>query len=131
MRLNILVSPTWSTCLAGGHWVQTQLLTQNPSANLRVYAGWWPMLWNDSREMWNGTHMADPRVMPYWDCDRVIGQGFAKQVDGYEGIAWDSYYLYGPNARWDTVPSPLLDSGGTIYGERENPGIQIRILLEK
>jgi hypothetical protein len=111
--------------------VQTQLLAQYPSAKLRVYAVWLPMLWSDARELWNGTNMPDPRVMHFWDSDRKIGQWFAEQVEGYEGIAWDAYYLYGPDAVWETTPTPLVGSGGTIYAEREVLEMQVRTLLGK
>jgi hypothetical protein len=110
--------------------VQTQLLAKLPSDQLRVYSVWLPMLWSDSREMWNGTNMPDPRVTHFWDGETQVGQWFAKQVDGYEGIAWDAYYLYGSKATWKTVPSPLVGSGGTIYGEREQLETQIRTLLK-
>jgi hypothetical protein len=89
------------------------------------------MLWEDSRAMWNGNNMPDPRVTHFWDGEHVIGQWFAKEVDGYEGIAWDAYYLYGPQATWKTVPSPLAASGGTIYDERKRLATQARTLLEK
>jgi len=110
--------------------VQTQLLAQNPFAQLRVYAVWLPMLGGDAREMWNGTTMPDTRVMHYWDGEAVIGQWFAKQVDGYEGIAWDVYYLYGPDATWESVPSPLIGSGATIYGERQTLKVQVSTLMD-
>ena len=74
--------------------------------------------------------MPDTRVTHFWDGDTLAGQWFAKQVDGYEGIAWDAYYLYGPNATWETVPSPLVSSGGTIYGERETLKMQLETLLK-
>lgn len=89
------------------------------------------MLWSDAREMWNGSNMADPRVMQYWDGEHVIGQWFAKQVDGYDGIAWDVYYLYGPDATWKDVPSLLSGSGSTIYGERQTLEMQVSTLLNK
>jgi hypothetical protein len=111
--------------------VQSQLLAQNPSRQLRVYAVWLPMLWGDARGMWNGNTMADPRVTHFWDGDTVAGQWFAKQVDGYEGISWDAYYLYGPNATWESVPSPLIASGGTIYDERQALKTQLEILLKQ
>ena len=87
------------------------------------------MLWSDAREMWNGTTMPDARVIHFWDGDRKVGQWFAGHVDGYEGIAWDTYYLYGPDAVWETIPLPLAGSGGTIYGERETLEMQTRRLL--
>ena len=110
--------------------MQSKLLTQYPSEQLRVYAIWLPMLWSDARGMWNGNTMPDKRVMHYWDGEAVIGQWFAKEVDGYEGIAWDIYYLYGPDATWETVPTPLVGSAVTIYGERETLEMQVRTLLE-
>ena len=111
--------------------MQTHLLAKYQSVQLRVYAIWLPMLWSDSRSMWNGINMPDSRVMHFWDGEHVIGQWFAKEIDGYEGIAWDSYYLYGPDATWETMPSPLMGSGGTIYGERLTLKMQVSTLLEK
>lgn len=81
--------------------------------------------------MWNGTTMPDSRVIHYWDSELIVGQWFAENVDGYEGIAWDTYYLYGPNAVWETIPSPLAGSGGTIYSERDTLEVQVRMLLGK
>ncbi len=98
---------------------------------MRVYAIWLPMLWSDSREMWNGTNIPDPRVTHFWDGQHTIGEWFAKEIDGYEGIAWDVYYLYGPDATWKTVPSPLIGSGGPIYYERASLKEQVSTLLEK
>lgn len=109
--------------------MQSQVLAQNPSTKLRVYAVWLPMLGSDAREEWNGTTMPDPRVIHFWDGETEIGQWFAEQVEGYRGIAWDVYYLYGPDAVWEEVPSPLIRSGGTIYGERETLRTQLNALL--
>lgn len=111
--------------------MQKQLLAQYPSDSLGVYAIWLPMLWSDARRLWNGTTMTDARVIHYWDGDRKVGEWFAENVDGYEGIAWDTYYLYGPDADWETIPSPLVASGGTIYSERDTLEMQVRTLLEK
>ena len=109
--------------------MQNELLAQYTSKDLRVYTVWLPMLWSDTREMWNGNTMPDPRVTHFWDGETVIGQWFAEQVDGYSGIAWDVYYLYGPDAIWEDVPLPLVGSGGTIYAERETLRTQLKALL--
>ena len=109
--------------------MQNELLGQNTSQKLRVYAVWLPMLATDARDEWNGTTMPDPRVMHFWDGKSEIGQWFAEQVEGYRGIAWDVYYLYGPDATWEEVPSPLIRSGGTIYAERETLRTQLNALL--
>jgi hypothetical protein len=111
--------------------VQTQLLAKLPSDQLRVYAVWLPMLGGDAREEWDGTTMPDPRVIHFWDGETRVGQWFANEVEGYRGVSWDVYYLYGPDATWNTIPSPLVGLGGTIYSEREQLETQVRTLLEK
>lgn len=111
--------------------MQNQLLAQYSSEQLRVYAVWLPMLWSDARVTWNGKTLPDTRVIHFWDGDLQVGGWFAKRVDGFEGVAWDVYYLYGPDATWETVPSRLVGSGGTIYGERERLKMQVQTLLEK
>lgn len=87
------------------------------------------MLGGDARDKWNGNTMPDTRVSHYWDGNLQVGQWFAKNVDGYDGVAWDIYYLYGPDATWETVPTPLVGSGVTIYGERETLQMQTMTLL--
>ena len=111
--------------------MQRQLLEQLPSDQLRVYAVWFPMLVGDAREKWNGTTMPDPRVMHFWDGELHVGQWFAEHVEGYRGVSWDTYYLYSPDSRWETVPSHLVSSGGTIYAERESLKMQLSTLLDR
>ena len=89
------------------------------------------MLWSDAREMWNGNTLPDSRVMHFWDGEMHVGEWFAEEVEGYRGVSWDTYYLYGPDAKWDTTASHLMGSGGTIYAEREALETQVRTLLEK
>lgn len=89
------------------------------------------MLGGDAREEWKGATMPDTRVTHFWDGDALVGQWFAQQVDGYEGIAWDVYYLYGPEATWETVPKPFVSSGGTIIDKRDLLQMQVSTVLEK
>jgi len=88
------------------------------------------MLRGDARAAWNGNTMPDPRVMHFWDGETVIGQWFAKEVDGYQGTSWDAYYLYGPNATWDNKPSPLIRSGEIIYDQRAMIDRQVSSLVK-
>jgi hypothetical protein len=111
--------------------VQRQILAQLPSDQLRIYAVWLPMLAGDAREKWDGTTMPDNRVTHLWDGELYVGGWFAEQVEGYRGVSWDTYYLYGPDATWDTTPSHLVGSGGTIYAEREALRMHVTTLLEK
>ena len=89
------------------------------------------MLAGDAREEWDGNTMPDPRVIHFWDGDRQVGEWFAEEVEGYRGVSWDTYYLYGPDAKWETTPSPLVGSSGTIIQEREQLEMQIQDLFGK
>ena len=75
--------------------------------------------------------MPDSRVAHFWDSEMQVGEWFAQQVDGYKGISWDVYYLYGPDATWEAVPSPIVASGGTIYDEHQTLEMQVNTLLAK
>lgn len=77
------------------------------------------MLWTDARDKWFADDMPDPRVRHYWDEDKVVGQWLAQNIEGDEGVVWDRYYLFGPEALWADLPTSLLGSGGTIIAERE------------
>jgi hypothetical protein len=109
--------------------VQTQLLKDYPSERLSVYAVWLQMLPTITPDKWDATIMPDGRVKHFWDGELDAARWFARQVDGYEGVSWDMYYLYGPEAQWETAPAPLLDSGGPIYREREALRTQVGKLL--
>ena len=89
------------------------------------------MLAGDAREEWDGNSMPDPRVTHFWDGERQVGGWFAEQVEGYRGVSWDTYYLYGPQASWETIPFPLVGSGGTIIQMRKQLEMQAQTLLQK
>jgi hypothetical protein len=103
--------------------VQEQILEKNPSANMKVYAVWFPMIPTDSRSRWSWTAGAidDKRVVHIWDEKKVVGQWLAKQLN-YNGkdseVLWDAYLLYGPQAQWESTPSPLVSWGRTINDTR-------------
>ena len=109
--------------------MQTQLLSEYSSDQLSVYAVWLQMLPSITPEKWDATIMPDLRVKHFWDGELDAALWFARQVDGYDGVAWDMYYLYGPDAAWKAVPAPLVGSGGTIYRERERLRTQVKMLL--
>jgi hypothetical protein len=98
---------------------------------MRVYAVWIPLPVSMTRDAWDAANLSDVRVRQFWDLDLVTSRWFASQVDGYDGISWDFYYLYGPDATWGTIPSPLAGTGGTIYAERFSLEKQVLSLLGK
>ena len=80
-------------------------MAKYPSDDLRVYTVWLTLPMGGIRELWDSSVMPDTRVRHYWDTAGVSGQWFAREVDGYNGLAWDVYYLYGPDAEWDSIPA--------------------------
>ena len=63
--------------------------------------------------------MTDSRVTQYWDADKAAGRFFAEHEDFMFGsVAYDIYYLYGPEAQWDIKPLPLVSSGYTVMAKR-------------
>ena len=114
--------------------MQSQILDKYPDTPLRVYAVWFEMLSSDSRSRWQGSLMTDSRVVHYWDADKVVGRWFADQEDFrdmvFGPIAWDIFFLFGPESEWDAAPSPLVESGYTIVSRRRDLEKSIIPLLE-
>lgn len=73
----------------------------------------------DARVTINTNVVSDPRAEHFWDGNQVASVWFAREIERHAGIAWDVYYLYGPDAEWGSTPKPLIDSGATVIGERE------------
>jgi hypothetical protein len=95
--------------------VRSDILEKYHSSPVRVYVVWFDMLAGDSRQLVDTRVLNDPRVTNYYDPKKVVGAWYAQQL-GEEGIVWDAYYLYGPDAMWSTGPGPLLSTGRTVIG---------------
>ncbi len=78
------------------------------------------MLAGDARSEWRGSVLPDPRVVHLWDQNRLAGRWFAERVQRHGGIAWDAYFLYTAQAKWEGIPSPLLGSGSTVIARRSD-----------
>lgn len=76
--------------------------------------------------------MPDPRVTHLWDEECVVSWWFAEHVDREQGFMWDTYLLYGPQAKWDSnnIPDPIISSGATVLGKRGQLETSIAPLLE-
>jgi hypothetical protein len=92
---------------------------------LRAYIVWLPMFPGDSKN-WAKTRsgeFTDQRLTYYWDDNRLTGQQWQK-VLGISETAWDVYFLYGANARWDKEPPApdfwMHQLQGTINAPRLN-----------
>jgi hypothetical protein len=99
--------------------VQRDLLDQYPEADVQVYAVWFAMRAGDARDEWDLALLPDARVRHYWDEGRLVGRWFARNVEGWDGIAWDAYYLYDHDARWEDSLPVAVSSGATVIERRE------------
>lgn len=104
--------------------MQQEILEPHPASRLRVYVIWFSMIPTDARSSWNWTGgvLHDSRVVHFWDEQRTVGRWFAEQdpENSDNGVVWDAYYLYGPDAEWGTTVGPLLSSGSTVRSESDN-----------
>ncbi len=87
-----------------------QMVLKNVSDDrLRAYIVWLPMLDSDIRaaaEERSG-EFSDERLTYFWDGERLAGKLWQRVLD-FPGIAWDVYFLYGPEAKWENDP-PVPD----------------------
>ena len=115
--------------------MRKEILEKHPSAKLRVYVVWFSMLPTDARSRWGWTGgvLSDPRTVNFWDEKRIVGRWFAQQENpegSNNGIVWDTYYLYGPEAQWDSKPEPLISTGATVRAEVDELKRQLLPLLK-
>lgn len=96
--------------------MRSDVLEKYPSSPVRVYVVWFDMLPGDSRQLVDRRVLNDPRVTNFYDPRKTVGSWFSRHVDRENGIAWDAYYLYGPDASWPAEPGPMLSSGGSVIG---------------
>jgi hypothetical protein len=100
--------------------VQQEILQKHRSASLKVEVVWLPTLPGDTKALIDQRVLSDPRVTYYWDPNRVVGDWFSQHVTQQPGPAWDAFFLYGAQARWDSTPGPPIASGGTIIGAKDD-----------
>ena len=111
--------------------MQSDILTKFPSADLMVYVVWLPMLPTDVRASWDATVIPDARARHFWDSDKAVSNWFSKLSGDYEGVDWDVFYLFGPEAHWEDRPMPVRSVGATIMYEREKLLESVKPLLRQ
>lgn len=86
--------------------VQKYVLDTIPDDRLRVYVVWGPMLGDEKEEDAKEAteHLPDARVTHFWTPTNVLAEAMDGPL-GIEGaLAWDTYQLFGPDARWGEAP---------------------------
>ena len=102
-----------------------------------MFAVWFNALPGDSRDGWSSGLLHDPRVVHLWDAEQALGLWLGGHPDfrehgllGAGVLMWDTYLLFGPEARWgEDGPAPLAGSGHTIVRKREQLREQLEALL--
>ncbi len=113
--------------------MQENLLAANPTADIAVHVVWEPMLGGRREQAVEATSlMPDSRVRHFWNETFIVGQFF--QDAAYDRTAmgrpvWDIYFLFGSEATWQQQPGPLLSSGFTVFGRRDQLGREFMALL--
>jgi hypothetical protein len=96
--------------------VQSNILSRNPDASLRVFVVWVPFL-AGTRNAINFSVFPDSRVTYLWDKDAIASSWFSRHVTDQPGPTWDYYLLFSPQAQWRAVPGPVVSQGGTVIGD--------------
>ena len=80
--------------------MQEQILERYPDADLAVFSV---------------THaIVDWRVTHFWDNEQILNNDLARAFELGEGLVWDVYFLFGPNAAWDDGPPRALGTGAPV-----------------
>jgi hypothetical protein len=74
---------------------------------VRVYVVWVPMSRGLERDVAQATkEVWDPRARHYWDGDGQLIASYRDVLSGYTEPVWDTYVLYGKDARWGSATPP-------------------------
>ncbi len=102
VRMVALLSPSCGYCIKGYRYMR-KILDEVQDERLKMYVVWEPMLSGDSKQLAErmSRKAKDPRmVYQAWDNERVTGKTWQASMD-LPGVAWDVYFLYGPDTEWD------------------------------
>jgi hypothetical protein len=79
---------------------------------------WEPMYPGDARGKIPTAFFNDPRVKSFWDPTEISGHWFGdRSFGGLQGIVWDAYYAFAPQAHWGAgSPTHLVAAGSDIIG---------------
>jgi hypothetical protein len=92
--------------LASARVVQRYLLERLPDPGLRVYVVWGPMLGGETEAAARAATglVPDPRATHYWTAAHTLAERLRGPAGLVEELAWDTFLLFPPEARWGEVP---------------------------
>ena len=128
VRLLVIVDPTCPPCRWGASEIEQQVLETIPSKQLAVYVVWIPVLnFQDEPTLQrNGlkesSRVSDSRALQYIDPHGFLGKEYSPVLNvPYHGPAWDVYFAFGSEVRWDDhvpVPTDWMMQGDFVSGRR-------------
>jgi hypothetical protein len=90
---------------------------------LRAYSVWVPKLRGQEKDVPVATRlMRDDRATHYWDEGGSLMRAYTRVLSLPE-VAWDIYFLYGPEARWDGDLPPKPRFWMHQLGSRDQPRV--------
>ncbi len=117
VRLILLLAPTCKTCIDAAAYIEREILSKRPDGDVNVYAIWTAALADDKVSALDASHFSDSRVSQFWDATGDVGRWFPQHewgpVQKVSGpVAYDVFFLFGPDAVWEDAPAPIASFGG-------------------
>lgn len=111
VRIVLLVSPTCPACISGADVIRNEVVAKLKDKRLATFSVFIPMLLRDGKTpaVEAAKKMTDAGIPSFWDGNHSLGKSYAETVKLPNGkkIAWDVYFVYGPNSVWgDAPPKP-------------------------
>ena len=117
IRLILLLTPTCQTCINAVAYIEQEILAKHPDGDVQMYAIWTAALPDDDVSELDASLFSDSRVSQFWDVTGEVGKWFPQRewgpVQKVAGpVAFDVFFLFGPDASWGDFPGPLASFGG-------------------
>ena len=95
-------------CVKGADVIRDEVILKLRGKPLSTYSVFIPMVETDAKAPAEkaAKGLAKHGVRSYWDGNRKLGAAYAKLFGNPDGlkVAWDVYFIYGPNAVWGKSP---------------------------
>jgi hypothetical protein len=83
------------------------VLAKLSNPDVRAYVVWVPMSRGMERDVPNATReVPDPRARHYWDGGEQLTASYRDVLGGFKEPVWDTYLVYGKDARWTSAVPP-------------------------
>lgn len=104
VRVIALLSPSWPASLRAFSALQ-DIAKQQPDVRIRFYIIWIPIYQTDDWQtvVAQSNQFQDARLTYFWDPNQISGITW-QQALNFDQTAWDLYFIYGREKRWQFEP---------------------------